>query len=95
MKPVLPAMLMAPLLLAACAQPTKTVVVPVITTPGDTCGAARYKSLVGQTGPALMLPADAVYRISKPGDMVTADLNPARLNFETDARGKLLRVSCG
>lgn len=95
MKPVLPAILMAPLLAAACAPaPTTTVVVPVVTT-GDTCGAARYQSLVGQTGPALVLPGDAVYRVYKTGDPITMDMQPARLNFETDARGKLLRVTCG
>lgn len=95
MKLVLPAMLMAPLLMSACAQPTNTVIVPVVTTPADTCGAARYQSLVGQTGPALMLPGDALYRVYKTGDPVTADFNAARLNFETDKRGKLLRVTCG
>lgn len=95
MKPILPAILMAPLLATACAPPpTTTVIVPVVTT-GDTCGAARYQSLIGQTGPSLMLPGDAVYRVYKKGDPITMDMQPARLNFETDARGKLLRVTCG
>ena len=95
MKPILSAVLAAPLLMAACTQPSTTVVVPVVTTPGDTCGAARYQTLIGQTGPALMLPGDAVYRVFKTGDPVTSDFNAARLNFETDKRGKLLHVTCG
>ncbi|MTH33774.1 hypothetical protein GL279_04105 [Paracoccus limosus] len=95
MKPVLPAILLAPLLLVACAPTPPSPVVVVELPAGDSCGASRYQSLIGQTGPALMLPGDAVYRVFKTGDPVTSDFNAARLNFETDKRGKLLHVTCG
>lgn len=36
------------------------------------------------------------YRILKPGDMMTMDYNPERINVETDEKGAMVtRVSCG
>lgn len=63
----------------------------------DTCGAARVSAeFVGQeasTVTAAMFAAPV--RIIHPGDMVTMDFNPERLNFEVDAGGRITRVYCG
>jgi hypothetical protein len=34
-------------------------------------------------------------RIIKPGDMVTMDVDPLRLNLEVDATGRIRRLRCG
>lgn len=80
------------LALAAC-EPL--VVVPVPGTP-DTCGAAALQTLIGQ--PVSVLDTTRFsqpVRIIPPGTAVTMDYNPARLNIETDAQGRITRVYCG
>lgn len=61
----------------------------------DTCGAAAYQPLIGQTNPAIKVATGVAYRQVKSGDPVTMDLNLERLNFEYDKSGKLLSVTCG
>lgn len=98
MRTILPALLLAPLSLAACMPETSKPATVVIVTPGaidDTCGSGRYQSLIGQSGPVISVPAGAAYRSYRTGDPVTMDFNSARLNFEHDKSGKLVRVSCG
>lgn len=98
MKKLLPALLLAPLSLAACmpeASEPDTIAVVTPDTSTDTCGSARYQSLIGQAGPVISVPANTPYRSYKTGDPVTMDYNPTRLNFEHDKTGKLVRVSCG
>lgn len=80
--------------LAACAPPPSTTV--VIEPPVQTaCLAADYQQYVGQKSPAISLPAGTEYRHYRTGDALTEDANPARLNFEYDRTGKLVKVSCG
>lgn len=98
MRTILPVLMLAPLSLGACmpeASEPDTVVVVTTDMPDDDCGAARYQSLIGQSGPVISVPANTAYRSYKTGDPVTMDFNPARLNFEHDKTGKLVRVSCG
>ncbi|MFC3568997.1 I78 family peptidase inhibitor [Paracoccus sp. TOH] len=96
MKPILPVVMLAPLLAAACV-PESTAPEPAAppAIADDSCGASRYLPLIGQTGPTISVPANTPYRSYKTGDPVTMDYNPARLNFEHDKTGKLVRVSCG
>lgn len=100
------ALLSATLVLAACETPTTDVVIddPVLTDQGvvdgapdaaDSCGAARYAALVGQTLPQITVPAGTVHRSLRENDPMTLDLQPERINFLYDRSGKLLRVTCG
>ncbi|WP_199258441.1 I78 family peptidase inhibitor [Paracoccus binzhouensis] len=96
MKPILPVLMLSPLLAAGCV-PEPTAPEPAVPPAAaeDGCGASRYLPLIGQTGPTISVPANTPYRSYKTGDPVTMDFNPARLNFEHDETGKLVRVSCG
>ena len=90
----LPALLLA---LAAC-QPV--VVLPTEPDGGigttDTCGASDLQFFVGQPASAL----DAVrlsqpVRIIRPGEMVTMDFVPERVNFRVGADGRIFEITCG
>ena len=104
MKAFLPLILSAPLLLAACTDDASSGRDAVLgeevtnadgTTSVDSCGAAAYAGLVGQTNPSIRVAEGTPYRTYRTGDRVTADFSLKRLNFEYDRSGKLLRVSCG
>lgn len=61
-----------------------------------TCGALAMQSLVGQ--PAHVLAAmtfPAGTRILRPGDAVTEDYGPSRLNIEIDLHEIISGVHCG
>lgn len=63
---------------------------------GDACGASRLGSLLGRPASAVApLGLTTPYRIIRPGDAVTMDFAPARLNFELDAAGRIVRIYCG
>jgi predicted small lipoprotein YifL len=72
-------------------------------TPGepDDCGASKLTSFVGQQSDAATKAKIATasgagtIRYIGPGDAVTMDYSPARLNVETDANGRITRVRCG
>lgn len=95
MKLSLPALVLTPMLLAACLPEEPTTPAPPPPAMDDSCGAGSYQALIGQKAPNIVVPANAAYRSYKTGDPVTMDFNPGRLNFEHDATGKLVRVSCG
>jgi hypothetical protein len=62
----------------------------------DTCGAAGFQGLVGQTEEiAGLLELDRPLRIIPPDSMVTMDFRPDRINFEIDAEGRIAVVRCG
>lgn len=62
----------------------------------DTCNMAQYAALVGKPGTdPSMPPASANVRITKPGDQVTMDFVPARLNVDLDAMGNVVKLRCG
>ena len=80
------------LALAACVQPANT---PPDAPPPDECKAAGLQGLVGQPKSILstmLLPAGS--RVIGPGDAVTADYSPERLNVEIDTSGRIDKVSC-
>lgn len=83
------AILPALILLAACvpapAEP-----------PGATCSAASLQHLVGQPESAfdpggLTEPV----RVIHPGEAVTMDFNPGRLNVEIGTDGRIVAIRCG
>ena len=61
----------------------------------DLCRASGFQGLVGQPQSVLrtmMLPAGS--RVIGPGDAVTADFRPDRLNIETGTDGRIAKVGC-
>lgn len=80
------------LLLAACTTASP----PLPPTLEDTCGARDYAELIGQDATALekVLILGPV-RVIRPGDMVTMDFLPERINFGIDSTEKVIEVSCG
>ena len=88
--------LILPLLLAACAAaPPRPAPSPPAADQG-TCGAAERQRLVG--APATALERELILgqvRVIRPGDAVTMDFSPQRINFEIDAMGRIARIYCG
>lgn len=62
----------------------------------DTCDAARFGDLIGQDVTALerRLHLGPV-RVIRPGDMVTLDFRPERLNIRIDDNDVIESVECG
>lgn len=85
-------------LMAGCAprapEPPPRASVPQAET--DLCDAGSYAGLTGQDGTALerVLLLGQV-RVIRPGDAVTMDLRPERINFEIGTDGRIARVFCG
>ncbi|SEN31767.1 Peptidase inhibitor I78 family protein [Loktanella fryxellensis] len=81
-------------LLAACTPVPGTTPIPAPGGP-DTCGAADYADLVGLSLAATTLPVGLNMRVTQPGDMVTMDFAPDRLNIRVDEAGLITSVTCG
>ncbi|MCA3438540.1 MAG: hypothetical protein INF48_14630 [Rhodobacter sp.] len=86
--------------LSACAGPaparTGGPANPVPPAAEDTCGAADFASLVGQ--PVSRFSAEVragPARVIRPGQPVTMDYNPLRLNVLLDADDRIVGLSCG
>jgi hypothetical protein len=84
-------------LLVACAQPLSAPPPPA----AGSCNAAGAQFAIGQPGSA-QLAGRAVqaagaqrFRWLRPGEVVTMEFDPTRLNLELDASGKVIRVRCG
>ncbi|MFO8128188.1 I78 family peptidase inhibitor [Yoonia sp.] len=62
----------------------------------DTCGAAEFADLIGQKATALetTLLLGPV-RIIRPGDAVTMDFQPNRINFIIDVNETIRMIDCG
>ncbi|KAA9006987.1 I78 family peptidase inhibitor [Histidinibacterium aquaticum] len=84
------------LLLAACGAPSVPPGPPVPAPGEDTCGASPYTGLVGRDGTALerVLIMRQV-RVIRPGDAISEDLRPARINFVIGGDGSIARIYCG
>ena len=62
----------------------------------DTCNKAQYSALIGKPATdAGVPPASATVRIIKPGDQVTMDFSPTRLNIDLDDAGVITTLRCG
>jgi len=59
------------------------------------CGADALQAAVGEPVGAVSLPAGVKVRIIRPGDAVTMDYSPDRLNIELDEDDRVVRVRCG
>ena len=82
----------AALSLAACETTRRTTAV----IPLATCDAAPYQGMIGQDREVLGgMTVPAGTRIIEPGDAVTLDHNPSRLNIEIDTRSRISAVRCG
>lgn len=74
-------------MLAAC-EPSETVSKPA-------CDPQAHQALIGKNIGEVSLPSDLPQRVISPGDMVTQDYNPARLNIFVDPKGWIGRITCG
>lgn len=63
----------------------------------DLCQAGAYQGLLGQPISALddWLLVQHPYRIIRPGDAVTEDFSPNRLNLRLDGADRLAGADCG
>jgi hypothetical protein len=64
---------------------------------GPNCPAARLQGLVGQPAvfaQTVVNPSGSA-RIIRPGQAVTMDYSPSRLNIEIDANERIVSVRCG
>lgn len=86
------ALALLPLLaLAACVEP----VAPPAEPEPDQCNAASLQGLIGQPSSVLenmMLRAGT--RVINPGDAVTMDFRPDRMNIEIGTNGRIEKVAC-
>ena len=97
------ALLSAPLSLAlsACQSEAPARVPPPPQPPEeDACGASRLGRFVGKESSLVMAEiassaAGRPIRTVRPGDAVTMDHRPDRLNVELDTRGRITRLRCG
>ena len=87
---------------AACAALLLAGCVPADPAPSEpaaldgTCGAPGLQSLVGRPAAVLQtLRLAGPVRIIRPGQAVTKDYSPARLNIAIDADEVIVRVACG
>lgn len=87
-RPLTSAMIAATLLLSACAGNPYTVA-------ATRCDPAQHQALVGRNIGEVFLPPGLRVREISPGQMVTQDYNPARLNIFMDMKGWIGRVTCG
>ncbi|QGX99606.1 hypothetical protein EI983_15565 [Roseovarius faecimaris] len=81
------------LLLAGCMQTTAPAPAP---DPDDSCGKAMFADLVGE--PAANHSFDAApgdVRVIYPGQAVTMDHRPDRLNVDVNRNGDIGRLWCG
>ena len=80
------------ILLAACAQAETSDPLPV----EDTCNATPRAALIGQDATALerVLIMGKV-RVLRPGQAMTMDYWPDRINFMIDDANRIERITCG
>ena len=72
--------------------------VAVQVSPDDACGARGLQSFVGQDESvvfATRFQAPGAVRVLGPDDVVSHELDPRRINFRTDASGRIVAVDCG
>jgi hypothetical protein len=76
--------------LAGCVEPQPDPMPP-------SCGAEGLQGLVGQREEVLasMTFGAGAVRVIRPGQAVTMDYNPRRINFELDGANRIVRVFCG
>lgn len=94
-------LLLAPVLLAACAQTAAPPAPPTAAPSPPTCQAAPGQFAVGQVAtPTLVAQAQRRagaqrVRVLRPGQVVTLEFDAGRLNLDVDAAERVTRVRCG
>lgn len=89
-------LLLAPMALAACVETAPMPPAPVDPTPVNACGALDLQFLVGERASVLeTMRFSQQVRVIRPGQAVTMDYSPARLNIEVNSAERISRVSCG
>ena len=89
-------LLLAPLALAACVETAPLPPAPVDPMPVNACGALDLQFLVGERASVLeTMRFSQQVRVIRPGQAVTMDYSPARLNIEVNGAERITRVSCG
>jgi hypothetical protein len=81
-------------LLAAC-TPAPTAAPDGRQIGGDACGASQYADKIGQSLGSARFPPNSEMRLINPGEMVTQEYIPTRLNVEIDGPGRIVAVTCG
>lgn len=86
--------------LSACAEPAPPLAGgaanPVPPAAEDPCGAANLASLIGEPVSRFSTQArQGPARVIRPGQPVTMDYNPLRLNVLLDAEDRIVGLSCG
>lgn len=66
-----------------------------LTVASTTCNLGQHQSLVGMNIGEVHLPPQLEYREISPGQVVTFDYQPQRLNIFLDPKGWIARVTCG
>jgi hypothetical protein len=63
----------------------------------DMCQAAAYQGILGRSIDELddWLLVQQPYRVIRPGDAVTEDYSPSRLNIRLDGTDRVVAVDCG
>ena len=61
----------------------------------ETCPKSQFTSLIGTDINAAIFPLTLTYRTIYPGDAVTTDHLPERMNVQVDDNGVITGVSCG
>ncbi len=84
-------------LLAACAVPPSSPPGPAVPPPDrDSCSAAPLARLIGQDATALERELILrQVRVIRPGDAITEDFRPDRINFDIGPDGTIARIWCG
>ena len=70
--------------------------------PGDPCGARGLRGYLGEDrsavdGLRVVFPGNVELpvRVLAPGDTMTTDVNPERVNFNLDSSGRVATITCG
>ena len=89
------ALLMSAVAISACAPKS-----PGATPPATSCDADQVQRFVGQPADAAQAEAQRLsgarsVRRYATGDMLTMDYRADRLNIETDATGRIVKLTCG
>ena len=86
----------AALILSACAPPQITADVLAAGADRRSCPAHALQAQTGRPFTVLAdVPLPDGLRVLRPGQTVTRDLQPARLNAQVDDAGRILRLFCG
>jgi hypothetical protein len=101
LKYIRPLALLVPVLLLGCAEPAPAPAPEPMPAPPGECAVEPARLLEGKAfdaevqAQAQRLSGARAVRVIRPGQAVTMDFNPFRLNIELDASDRVLRVRCG